>query len=154
MGPRFRGDDDLLCGTDNDQHMSPHLRAGTIAAIATLLIDQASKLWLLYVFDLAERGVVRVTPFFDLVLAWNTGISYGLLQTESTAGQIALTAVKVVAVVALAIWMPLYLLIMQKRVYGQGWTMTVLKYCILGFCYFVLLSLGAAFTLLASLVWM
>ena len=52
------------------------------------------------------------------------------------------------------VWMPLYLLLMQKRVYGQGWTMTVLKYCVLGICYFVLLSLGAAFTLLASLVWM
>jgi hypothetical protein len=52
------------------------------------------------------------------------------------------------------LWMPLYLLLMQKRVYGQGWTMTVLKYCVLGICYFVLLSLGAAFTLLASLVWM
>lgn len=52
------------------------------------------------------------------------------------------------------LWMPLYLLLMQKRVYGQGWIMTVLKYCVLGICYFVLLSLGAAFTLLASLVWM
>jgi hypothetical protein len=55
---------------------------------------------------------------------------------------------------ALWIWMPVYLLMMQKRVYGQGWTMTVLKYCVLGFCYFILLSLGAAFTMLASLVWM
>lgn len=56
--------------------------------------------------------------------------------------------------VALAIWMPLYLLIMQKRVYGQGWTMTLLKYCVLGLCYTVLLSIGAAFTMLAGLVWM
>jgi hypothetical protein len=55
---------------------------------------------------------------------------------------------------ALWIWMPLYLLIMQKRVYGQGWAMTVLKYCVLGICYFILLSFGAAFTMLASLVWM
>jgi hypothetical protein len=55
---------------------------------------------------------------------------------------------------ALWVWMPLYLLLMQKRVYGQGWIMTVLKYCVLGICYFVLLSLGAAFTMLASLVWM
>jgi hypothetical protein len=55
---------------------------------------------------------------------------------------------------ALWVWMPLYLLLMQKRVYGQGWLMTLLKYCILGICYFVLLSLGAAFTMLASLVWM
>ena len=55
---------------------------------------------------------------------------------------------------ALWIWMPTYLLVMQKRVYGQGWLMTLLKYCVLGVCYFVLLSLGAAFTMLASLVWM
>jgi hypothetical protein len=52
------------------------------------------------------------------------------------------------------IWMPVYLLLMQKRVYGQGWTLTLLKYFALGMCYAVLLSLGAAFTMLASLVWM
>jgi len=51
-------------------------------------------------------------------------------------------------------WMPLYLLLMQKRVYGQGWTMTLLKYTVIGFCYSMLLSFGAAFTTIASLVWM
>jgi hypothetical protein len=56
--------------------------------------------------------------------------------------------------VLLWLWMPVYLLLMQKRVYGQGWAMTVLKYCLLGFCYFILLSFGAAFTMLAGLVWM
>jgi hypothetical protein len=50
-------------------------------------------------------------------------------------------------------WMPLYLLLMQKRVYAQGWIMTTLKYCVLGVCYVVLLSLGVAFTMLVSLVW-
>lgn len=55
---------------------------------------------------------------------------------------------------ALWAWMPVYLLLMQKRVYGQGWTMTLLKYCTLGFCYVILLSLGAAFTAITSLVWM
>jgi hypothetical protein len=42
---------------------------------------------------------------------------------------------------------------MQKRIYRQGWTMTVLKYCTLGFCYLILLSVGAVLTVLASLVW-
>lgn len=55
---------------------------------------------------------------------------------------------------AVWVWMPLYLLLMQKRVYAQGWPMTLLKYCVLGVSYFVLLSLGAGFTVLASLVWM
>jgi hypothetical protein len=53
---------------------------------------------------------------------------------------------------ALWVWMPLYLLLMQKRVYGQGWPMTLLKYCVLGICYLVLLSLGAAFTVVIGLV--
>lgn len=83
----------------------PPLRAGVLAAIVTLVADQASKLWLLNGFDLARRGVVKVTPFFDLVLAKNVGISFGWLQNDGQAAQLALMAVKVVAVVALAIWM-------------------------------------------------
>ncbi|WP_439408396.1 signal peptidase II [Bradyrhizobium sp. DASA03076] len=84
--------------------MTP-LRAGIIAAVLTLVADQASKLWLLNGFDLARKGVVKVTPFFDLVLAWNIGISFGWLQDDSQSAQIALMAVKVLAVIALAIWM-------------------------------------------------
>src|SRR5690606_3908423 len=49
-------------------------------------------------------------------------------------------------------WMPLYLLIMQKRVYRQGWIMTLLKYSVLGICYVVLISFGAVGALLFSLV--
>jgi signal peptidase II len=86
------------------RRMTP-LRAGILSAIVTLVADQASKLWLLNGFDLARKGVVKVTPFFDLVLAWNIGISFGWLQNDGQAAQIALMAVKVVAVIALAIWM-------------------------------------------------
>ncbi len=85
--------------------MTPHLRAGVIAGIAALAIDQASKLWLLFVFDIAHRGVVKVTPFFDLVLAWNVGISFGWFQNDSLTAQALLTAIKAVAVIVLAIWM-------------------------------------------------
>ena len=55
---------------------------------------------------------------------------------------------------ALFAWMPLYLLLMQKRVYRQGWPMTLLKYLVLGFCYFWLITLGAVVVALGSLVWM
>jgi len=85
--------------------MTPPLRFGIIAAVITLALDQASKLWLLDIVDIAHRGTVRVTPFFDLVLAWNIGISFGWLQNDSQAAQLGLMAVKAVAVVALAIWM-------------------------------------------------
>jgi signal peptidase II len=81
------------------------LRAGLIAAIVTLVADQASKFWLLDVFDLAHRETVRVTRFFDLVLAWNIGISFGWLQNDSAVVQFGLMAVKALAVIALGIWM-------------------------------------------------
>ena len=83
----------------------PPLRAGIFSAIVTVILDQASKLWLLNVFELGQRGAVKVTPFFDLVLAKNSGISFGWLQNDGQAAQVALMAVKVIAVVALAIWM-------------------------------------------------
>src|SRR6267378_8298515 len=88
-----------------ERFQNPHVRPGVIAAVAVLVLDQATKLWLLFVFDIARRGAGRVTPFFDLVLAWNTGISYGWFQTESAAGQALLLAIKAIAVIVLAIWM-------------------------------------------------
>jgi hypothetical protein len=39
-------------------------------------------------------------------------------------------------------WIPIYLLIMQKRVYRQGWPMTILKYWLIGSVYFWLLFLA------------
>ena len=85
--------------------LTPHLRPGVIAAIAVLMLDQASKLWLLRVFDIAHRGTVRVTSFFDLWLAWNPGISFGWFQNDSAVAQIGLMLIKAVAVIILAIWM-------------------------------------------------
>jgi signal peptidase II len=85
--------------------VTPHLRPGVLAGLAVLALDQASKLWLLFVFDIGHRGAVRVTPFFDLVLAWNVGISFGWFQNDSLVAQTVLMIVKAVAVIVLAIWM-------------------------------------------------
>jgi signal peptidase II len=78
---------------------------GLIAAVATLAIDQASKFWLIHVFDIAHRGTVAVTPFFDLVLAWNIGISFGWFQNDNPIAQTGLMVVKALAVIALGVWM-------------------------------------------------
>src|ERR1700709_1387803 len=85
--------------------LTPHLRPGVIAALAVLALDQASKLWLLFVFDIAHRGAVSVTPFFDLVLAMNPGISFGWFQNDGALAQIVLLTIKAIAVIVLAVWM-------------------------------------------------
>src|ERR1039457_1719636 len=85
--------------------MTSHLRPGLVAGIIVLALDQASKLWLLFVLYIAHRGAVKVTPVLDLVLAWNPGISFGWFQNDSQVAQIALMTIKAVAVIVLAIWM-------------------------------------------------
>lgn len=83
----------------------PLTRDGLAAALVTALIDQASKLWLLYAFDLGSRGRVPVLPFLDLVLVWNKGVSYGLFAQSSALGQMLLLGFKVLAAVFLWVWL-------------------------------------------------
>jgi signal peptidase II len=78
---------------------------GLTAAAAACLADQALKLWLLFDFGLAQKGVVPLAPVLDLRLVWNTGISYGLLQQQTSLGGLILLLGKAVAVVLLWIWL-------------------------------------------------
>jgi signal peptidase II len=85
--------------------IGPAQRVGLIAAGAVAASDQAVKAWLLFGFDMEERGRVALTPFLDLVLAWNTGISFGMFQQAGPFGQWALFALKAIAVVLLGLWL-------------------------------------------------
>jgi signal peptidase II len=78
---------------------------GIVVAVVTAATDQAVKLWLLFGFDLGARGAVHLGPFIDLVLVWNTGISYGLFPQVGPFGQWALLGVKAVAVALLWAWL-------------------------------------------------
>lgn len=83
----------------------PFTRPGLVAAVLIGLIDQFSKLWLLFVFDLEHRGLVPLVPTIDLVLTWNTGISYGLLQQNTALGRWLLLGFKLVAIGFLWVWL-------------------------------------------------
>ena len=90
--------------------VAPYLRGpltafGLGAAALVALLDQATKLWLLFIYDLGSKGSVAIGPFIDLVLTWNTGISYGWFQQEGPFGQWALLALKAIAVALLWIWL-------------------------------------------------
>jgi signal peptidase II len=82
----------------------PATLTGLVTAVATAVLDQASKLWLLEVFRLGERGRVVIAPVLDLQLTWNPGISYGLLQ-QTGIGRWVLLAVSVAAVLLLWVWL-------------------------------------------------
>jgi signal peptidase II len=78
---------------------------GLAVAVIACLVDQGSKLWLLYDFNLESRSPLALTPFVDLFLTFNTGISYGLFPQQGPIGQWGLLVFKAVAVVFLWIWM-------------------------------------------------
>jgi len=77
---------------------------GLVVAAVACALDQASKLYLLFVYDLADHPL-RLGPFFDFILTKNTGISYGLFQTRGELGQWLLLGFKAVAVVLLWLWL-------------------------------------------------
>lgn len=54
-------------------------------------------------------------------------------------------------VVGMYWWLPIYLFVMQKRVYRQGWIMTTLKYGVIGIAYIVLVAFGVSTAFLVSL---
>ena len=87
------------------QWRGPFTRLGLATAFIVCLLDQASKLWLLYGFDLADRGRVVLAPVADLVLVRNYGISYGWFQWLGGSARWALIALTLAAVVFLLAWL-------------------------------------------------
>ena len=59
---------------------------GLGVAALTVLIDQAHKAWMLYVYDIGAKGVVTLAPFFDLVLVWNQGLATGSSRRRAASG--------------------------------------------------------------------
>jgi signal peptidase II len=85
--------------------MTPQARFGTAVALATLALDQASKLYFLFVDALASREPLALAPFLELIVVWNRGISYGLFQQHTELGRRALVALSIGAAVALSVWL-------------------------------------------------
>jgi signal peptidase II len=94
-----------MSGSEASRSPRRLLLIGLAVAVLVLIADQASKFWVLHGFNLASKGVVPILPFFDLLLVWNKGISYGLFQQDGPLGQWLLLALKGIAVALLWIWM-------------------------------------------------
>lgn len=84
--------------------MSP-ARLGSLALGATMLLDQASKLWLYLGTDLVLTQPWRFGAYAEFVVVWNRGVSYGLFQQEGGLGRWLLVAVSIGAALGLAFWM-------------------------------------------------
>lgn len=64
---------------------------GFITALILLVLDQASKQWVLAWF-LNDGDQITLTPFLNIIFAWNPGVSFGFLRAGSPQASWALLA--------------------------------------------------------------
>lgn len=88
--------------------LTPAMRQTVLIVCAIFVADQATKHAVLYGLDFMSYAEgtkrIEVLPFFDLVLVWNRGISYGLMQAGSDLERWLLVVVSVGLTAALAWW--------------------------------------------------
>ncbi len=87
--------------------LNPSLRVarwlGPLLFVLILLLDVTTKQWALA--NLGGRGPVRVTDFFNLVLVWNPGISFGVFQSGGEIGRWLLVALALAISIFLVFWL-------------------------------------------------
>ena len=76
----------------------------SVTILISYLIDRLNKYFFINEIGINERSIVEVTPFLDVVLVWNKGISYGLFQQENTIGQIILTMCSCLICIFIITW--------------------------------------------------
>ena len=81
------------------------LKPGLMAAVLVTALDQLSK-WMILEIVMQPPRIIPVTPFFNLVLVWNRGVSFGFLGQQSSEWlPWLLTALALAIVVALVWWL-------------------------------------------------
>ena len=81
---------------------------GLLAAAIALILDQGSKMLMLYglgFVHMAPGRAIPILPFFNLVMVWNPGVSYGLFPASGPLGTALLALFSIAAVGALGWWL-------------------------------------------------
>ncbi|MBJ6126969.1 signal peptidase II [Microvirga splendida] len=82
---------------------STHLTPALTAVVAATLLDQFTK-WLILEVVMQPPQVIPIVPFFNLTLGYNTGISFGLLQSVFEDNPWVLTSLTLTIVGFLLLW--------------------------------------------------
>lgn len=79
-------------------------RLGVTVAVLVFGLDQLTKWAALYVLDLPDRPIV-VTPFLNLVMVWNRGVSFGMLNSAGALAPWLLSGLALAVVIGLLVWL-------------------------------------------------
>jgi signal peptidase II len=79
-------------------------KLGALIAVVILVLDQASKWWIV-TSVMAPPREIAVTPFFNLVMVWNRGVTFGLFGDAPDTARWFLAALSLIIVVVLGVWL-------------------------------------------------
>jgi signal peptidase II len=79
-------------------------RLGLTAAVLVFGLDQLTKWAALFVLDLPEQSIT-VTPFLNLVMVWNRGVSFGMLHSAGVLAPWLLSGLALAVVIGLLVWL-------------------------------------------------
>jgi signal peptidase II len=85
--------------------MRPVERQAMALVVATLVVDQASKQFLLGYLVKAGAIVPVIDGFFRLVVVWNRGVSFGLMGGDAALPPWVLSAVAIAVCIGLFLWL-------------------------------------------------
>ena len=77
---------------------------GLLIALGVLVADQLSKFWVLN-FLLEDRAGIFYTSFFNVVRAWNTGVSFSMFNNYGGMGAVLLSMLALLIVLFLLYWL-------------------------------------------------
>lgn len=80
------------------------MKKGLIYALIIFILDQLSKAAVLVYFS-SDPTPVQVTPFFNLVLAWNKGVSFSMMHSDHPAMRWVLVAMALAICTLIIYWM-------------------------------------------------
>jgi signal peptidase II len=82
------------------------IRRGLIVAIIVAVCDQLAKLGIVALFaDRPFGSTIRLTPFFNLLLTHNAGITFGMFNNGETANALIFSGLALVVVLVLVNWL-------------------------------------------------
>src|SRR5258707_1692338 len=95
----------LRCGGSSDGGEAVTRLLSLLLAALVVAGDQATKSWGIGFFDGAGIPRRPVTPFFNLVLAWNRGVSFGLFNRDSSWNVVLFSLLAAAIVATLLVWL-------------------------------------------------
>ncbi len=95
------------------------MKKGLLIALVCIIADQLQKYYMVYVLQMANfqlngfpiinsgSKIIQVTPFFNLVMVWNKGVSFGMFNKVEVAQYQPwiLTAITLIIVAGLFAWL-------------------------------------------------